>query len=169
MKKWMYGLIFIVLAIGLVGCNKSEANVDLSSYPEIVQNGEVSVEFYDDLLNYLNVDDQKREELSQRLSQIGTIDTEEIYKNISTYNDYLEGLVPDPETEVDIEINELMMANIEHQKTVNDFIELFLNSEDHELINEIYTDAINTSIEELDNSREGLLNVMKDNGIEYKE
>lgn len=57
-KFLLNSLYIIVTVIILSGCNlNSESNIDLSGYPESVQNGTVSVEFYDEMLKFISLFD----------------------------------------------------------------------------------------------------------------
>lgn len=128
MKKWLYLLSLIVFSIILTGCGESEAKADLSEYPEIVQNGEVSPEFYDEIDSFINeyedvwegvLDIAESEEISP------DVIFEEVYVDavieLKEMTDKVEGFIElKPNSEKEITINKMVMNTVETQNSYNE-------------------------------------------------
>lgn len=127
MKKWFTLSMISIVILVLGACSESKANVDLSSYPESVQNGEISVEFYDDVkvfiedyyvvnygMNQIYETENEHPDVilsTQYIDAISTMD--------KSFKENIENVKLKPKTDRDREINQLIKNTVALQKDYN--------------------------------------------------
>lgn len=127
MKKWVTVLMLMSSLIILSACSESEAEVDLSNYPESVQNGEISAKFYDDLTSFIDNYDSvyygmtKISEAEETFPDI--ILKKEYVDSVNTmikaFEENVEPIKLKPKTEKDKELNQIAKNIIALQSEYN--------------------------------------------------
>lgn len=118
--KWIKNLMFTLilsLALLLGACGSGVAsNVDLSSYPETVQDGTVSVEYYKQVNNFYS-------ESITYLDEITSIENsdENLSELLSEYNKALSSYTTKPKTKADEEVDFQLRKVIRFQTDLNNF------------------------------------------------
>lgn len=135
-------LLLLLLILGACNDGKGSAEEnDLSGYPETVQNGDVSVEFYEEYKDFIT----KNEEYSKVAN---TLLTEEVkfVALMKEYNDYLKELEFYTSTEADDEIHNHLKKVIEGQKLINANLLLLTSSNDSISI-ETFSESVNEAVQ----------------------
>ncbi|MCM3709181.1 hypothetical protein [Sporosarcina luteola] len=130
-------LLAVTSLISACGVEKTNAeSKDISNYPEGVQNGTVSIEYYDELISFLELEAQHQLMLEGMMDILdenpkliySTEKVDEIRKSISSYNDFLINFNPVGTTEAEKEFSALIMDITERQLALNSSLDKYIES-----------------------------------------
>jgi hypothetical protein len=171
MKKIWSSLLLIILLssitlLGACGSGGAKANqADLSTYPESVQDGTVSVEYYEQLTNYI----RKSNEYTQTTTDIlamgtkygmqvtGNNEYQETFKEVlHSHYELIQNLKVKPSTKADKEIDNILSPIVNNQLKINlillehietSNIELIKDAVQHMKNNEVSAISLNSAID----------------------
>lgn len=147
MKKWCVYLMMSVVVLVLGACSESKANtVDLSSYPDAVQNGQISISFFQQLQKHLKEDKFHSMLLTDIVTDIENTTDDDILQVIEEYNSYLKEVSFDSSTGIDEELIKLVSESIDSQIVTNELFLGFVENKEDDFARAIFTEATNEAI-----------------------
>lgn len=153
-------LITTTLILGACADSGASANIDLNSYPESVQNGTVSEEFFTYIRDFAEKSHSYSIDISSMLNDRESI--EEMTLLLEAFDVILEDFerVSHPTTETDKEINSVVSDYVEQQMKINGLNRAIANDNGH-----IYFNAKELMDDWLIKEK-NMTNVMKRYGIQ---
>ena len=115
-KNILIGLILsLSLVLGACGDGNASAKANLNNYPEIVQSGEISVDYYDQSLYLSGISEEVFTKLGNLFQDLDD-GTKIVYKKeLGEYNSTLSKHKLKPKTKTDKELNEIANRILDEQ------------------------------------------------------
>lgn len=115
-KNILIGLILsLSLALGACSDENASAKVNLDSYPEVVQSGEISVGYYDQSLYLSNISEEVFTKLGDLFQDLDKETKIAYKKELGEYNRTLSKHKLKPKTKTDKELNEIANRILDEQ------------------------------------------------------
>lgn len=153
--------IFVTLLLStmlmLGACSDGNASADVGDYPEIVQSGEVSTKYYDEVANFSGTSEEIYFKLGDLFQDLDNETKDAHKKELIEYNNVLNSYKLKPKTKIDKEMNEIVNLILDEQlSAIEDAIEYLENDDTDslELVHKRMKIIMDSSLE-LDLLREG--------------
>lgn len=127
MEKWrgLLSILMFGIILTLTACD--EYSADLSDYPQAVQDGEMSAEFYDSAEEFYEKATEFTRESSEQLS---SKNYDELKITLLEFNSYLDSINMHPETSMEEELSKIFDDYIYAQKDFNMNLEKWVDTGD---------------------------------------